>query len=420
MPKSVSRFFARGIFLVKQGKPAIKRIALFGDGRNEYFHFMLRGLADGFRAHGIDAIYANRFFTPDEMGAFCDVFRPDAVLEINRTRSMTLGLPERVKHISWIQDPPHFHRNGDCITEAESDLNYFIAHPRSIGYKMKHGTHWGMLFTGVDPRFMYPAVTDFDHDFSIVASIHSNRYFAPPMSEKPIAPGTEVTWSEFISEYIGQFLRDFERARDGICDFDTLLFMADVILYRLSGRGYADLFASDDERIRFEEIVVFVLGPGTLRREIARRAIAVSQTTRIYGAKEWQSWPEFTSYYSHLVRDQEEMAGIYRASRAVLHTNANSFNMHSRVLDTMGAGGLVMVLTGLYDNVVGGIERYFTPFEHYIPYTLENFEAVAAEWCHPGKDEARRAIGRAASVEIHARHGWKERAGQVLKDLGEI
>jgi spore maturation protein CgeB len=87
--------------------------------------------------------------------------------------------------------------------------------------------------------------------------------------------------------------------------------------------------------------------------------------------------------------------------------------MHSRVLDVMGSGGVALVHQSADDKET--LNKYFTPFVHYIPFTLTNMEEVIDKCIND--IPALISMGNKAREVIREGHTWQHRARQILKDL---
>lgn len=393
----------------------LRRIALFGMKYTQYDYFMLSGLAMGFSQAGVEVVFLPWFLGADALAAFCHSYRPDAILDINRTRNHAEGLPLSVRHIAWIQDPPH-HRTGQA-PGFDSDLTYFISCPDMIGYAPDRDVRWGLLYTGVDQRTAFPSDSPPESDFSIVG-------FIPPPYRRhelypQICPGTGRTFGAAFDAYT-------ERYREAIAHTATAPVTHDEVmaLFHASFRetmhcDFRELSLPRETVEAVEFVVITMISRVHGRHRMADIALRVSTSLRIYGPPHgWQQWPEYSPYFRGYLAKHGDVCQVLRTTRLNLHNNMNGFSMHSRVLDSMACGAPILVESSRYDDAECGIAQHFEPGVHFLPFTFDTLEDVARHWL--ADTASRDRMGREASRAVLAKHTWKARAQQVIKDFRSL
>ncbi|MEW5769673.1 MAG: glycosyltransferase [Pseudomonadota bacterium] len=392
----------------------LTRIALFARHYSVYDYSMLRGLATGFMAAGTETVFLPRLLNADELRGFCATYRPDAVLEINRNRADAEGLPDAVRHIAWIQDPPH-HRAGQDLGCA-SDLNYFMTCPDAIGYAPGRAERWGLLFTGIDTRFAFPGEQAAGSDFSIIG------FLPPPVGTHELygepCPGTALRFGEIFDAYAERYWAAMTHGPQPPVSHAQVMALFDDCLRGLTGHDLAGLRLEPDTRRQVEFAVITLISRSPARRALADTVLRVSGSLRIYGNADWQKWPAYAPYYRGYLDGPSAVCDVLRGTRLNLHNNMNGFSMHSRVLDSMACGRPILVESSPFDTAECGIARHFEPWVHYLPFTFDTLEGVARQWL---EDEAgRRRMGQAAARAVQDGHTWRDRARQIQRDYESL
>jgi len=127
------------------------------------------------------------------------------------------------------------------------------------------------------------------------------------------------------------------------------------------------------------------------------------------------NWPEAFPSASFVRRHVDMPDEIYKSSKITIHNNTHGLGIHSRVLDSMAAGGFVMMHASPHSGLQGGMDSTFEPEVNYGLYSADNFVDQVEEWL---ADEDRREKAIAENKKIlRAKHLWKHRAEQILQDL---
>ncbi len=372
------------------------KLAVFAQQWTSYDDHMINGLARAFRQLGHEALAIPILPPPEYMPDICKRYDLDVVIEINRTKEMLPPIP--AKHIAWIQD----YRPDIAAKPVRSDILYCLCRPELLTYYVPG--EWKQLLTGVSDQYLKKEFNGYESDFSMIGylpkplsdyqlnrTMYVNPCFKPPTLREAIA------WLE----------KEMARNR---ADRAPMPNMRSMLSKYLSDIGQGSQ-VHDGMIWQFDKIPARIIE----RKQLVEKALEFSKSLRLYGHDTWKQWPQFAQYYQSYLTEQADMADVYSSTKLNLHTNPNGFNMHARVLDCMGAGGVIMVHASPDDKLPGGIEDYFTPFSDYIPFTLDNFKETVDDFIHD--DEYTSSMGHMAKALINNDHTWKHRAEQILKDL---
>ncbi len=387
----------------------IRKIALCGRHISVYDEHMLDGLAKGFRLLGIESVVIFHLLDPASLASFCARHGIDTVLEINRTRNTLNDLPPNIAHICWLQDIAV----GERAEPSRSDLTYYLTEPSVIGYSPSSAkSYGGLLFTGIDPDA--PAEIEAPlSDFSMVGylplPIPAEVLSLPMFSDFP-----NPTIGEVINAFLERFRPSNRGVKLGDLHHDRVRSLIREITTEVFGLPSASAFRVPTALDFFDQNVVRSLE----RTRLLNAALAVSPSLRIFGPPDvWREWPQYAPYHVRFLDLQSDILSVYRSTRINLHINPNGFGMHSRVLDCMSCGGVILNIESPYDLLPGGIRTEFEPGVHYISCTYENFEECVRSWLR--NEDGRRAIGAAARKAVLARHTWRHRAEQIAGDLAK-
>lgn len=391
----------------------LKRIALFGKRNTHYDYFMLSGLATGFQALGLEVVFHPRLLDAAQLKDFCAHFQPDAVLEINRTREYAPGLPAAVRHITWLQDPPLPAMSNS--ERSESDLTYYLISPETLGFTPPKTGSWGYLFTGVDERTAHPGDDPPLSDFSIIAFM-PKPFQANPISQLRFGP-RQTALSDVFQAFSERYWAAYTGEEDPPVQYDAFIALFSDTLLRMTGLTLVQIAPDEPMRSDISEIVLLICR-SMGRRKMTDAVLAVSQSTRLFGQPTWLKWSEYAPYYQGSLNRHADVCQAFRTTRLNLHNNISGLSMHSRVLDCMACGAPILVESSPYDDLEFGINHFFQPDEHYIPFSFNTLEATARRWL---EDPAgRHRLGQEAAQETLARHSWKARATQIVNDLEHL
>lgn len=414
----------------------IRSIAIFAPNRSSLYINGLLGLKKEFTRRGIVAHVGWGYLGELQLAQFCDVFRPDAILEIDRTRDNAPGMPKDVTSIAWMQDwlsVGEQHIASSSTRIGGSDLNYFVAKPESIGVDTSRLPHWGYLLQATDPDIYFPEDIPMESDFSLIGYV-PEREFIDRLDDRlnVEVPGWNVTnfgtirmlidalkangitWNTYdatearraINEHVYSFLSMPRNA-----------FWATLQRYRprpVPAPPVDRCVIPDDLKYFIENQIMRALARST----VAEHVLKVSASLRLFGVGMWQTYPLFAAHYAGPVKTETEVRQIYRSTRINLH-NAMT-QMHSRALDCMAAGSTIMVNRTRRNDVSEPdcLCAHFTPGVHYFEYGEDDLTERARDLLE--NTELRRRSGELAALAVHNRHTWSHRVDQIIEDLKQI
>jgi hypothetical protein len=401
---------------------------------------MLLGLRKEFVKRGIDTHVGWSYLDADQLAQFCDVFRPDAVLEIDRTRNNADGLPKDVFSIAWIQDWRSVGVDEVQFSATRfggSDLYYFCTRPEAVGVDPSRLPHWAYLLQATDPDIYFPRETaKFKSDFSLMGyippkhrlSIIEQRLEADIFGLGPLSYHADLgtvrdlleamrknglSWNTYHVREAHRFINDYIYSRMERKRPLTNVMHSAFSRINLSLAPKGKCLVPGDLLYGIENELMRALG----RQAIVEAALSVSRSMRIYGLGMWETWPEFAPYFRGPLRTETEVRKMYTTTRLNLH-NAMS-QMHSRALDCMASGSVILV-NRIRDNTPDSPEclrAFFEPGVHYFEYDEADLADVAGEILDNRK--RRKKVGEAAARAVRQGHSWGDRVDQILSDLAQ-
>ena len=380
----------------------VKRVAIFSIGASHQMS-QTTGLKRGFEALGIEAYAGHSLLDGGAMTFFVDEYKPDLVIEINRSRNQIRECDSAFNHVSWIWD----YNLGDMmLTEGfgGSLHNFFVINPGLTGHALDAVKPWSYLLPGVDADVFSPNHSEFESDFSIIG------YLPDPISEQdrstPINNNGQVvcTLDDLFDALDRSGLKQYQ------ADHDKLK------------RVVAEVFQKADDNFGVHNIppqLILHLEERWLRAtdriDFLEDILSVSKNVRFYGYGGWTQWSNFAPYYMGPVFSNSEKASIYCNTRITLH---NGIGMHDRVLEAMSCGAAVMLNNSPLHDTEFGLYRYFErdiDFVQFEQEDSENIKSGARELLEKPSLVSR--IGGSARQKILSAHTWKHRAAKMLEDL---
>jgi hypothetical protein len=385
-------------------------------GINYYFQHMV-SLAKAFYEIGADV----GIISSDSDDYFkIQQYAPDVVIEINKTRNQnSVPLPKSIAHIAWIQDPrcidadvvglPHYMDPNF----GGSDIIYTLSYPYNLGLSSEKsiGSYWDILHTGVDLEIFRPGGgKNYLRDISFCGYLP--YLFTEQFTNRPVLSlnNKAMTIGDISSQLFGN--SGFSNGEIPLPEIHRLITLTvnkffDINvdtkrLMRLIPQPYMQYFDTNIPRTT-ERIVMF---------DVACKF----SSFEIFGPESCKSWPKYNSRYNRMLHWQSDLCDVYRTSKIVLHNGA--IGMHSRVLECMGAGGVIFVHESKEILLHRDIYENFIPGEHFVPFHMGNLEELMK--CYLTQNEKLSVIGEKASLEIRKAHTWKHRAEKIMNDISRI
>lgn len=390
-----------------------RRLALFAPSSPLFVH-VLQGLRRAFTALGVDAQVATPLPDGRTLEAFVANWRPDVVIEINRSRNAIVDCDASFIHVAWIHD----HRYaGRPVTHdmGGGAFTFFMMPPDLLGIdEAVVPGDWDLLLPGTDPEFFFERPTAKRWDMSLVG--HMYPPLTPALLDMPLVGSAE---SGVLASGAGGGLtvgEALDRVLDG--DMDSLNRGIGDLRGRLDrlmpegapegGDVVRDPASFDQEVLSlFDEIGPRLRGRARLAELMSR----VSSRIAFFGSPGWGLWPEFASRYHGEILDQGELADIYRAT--TLNPHYTLWPLHFRTLDCMACGGCVMVNRTTHPAIASCWDRDFVEGEHYLGCADGDFVEVARRaLADPGNCDR---IGARAAALVRAKHTWAHRAAEICR-----
>ena len=374
-----------------------------------FYAHILKYLSAGFNAAGVETLCTTGPKNESLFNAFVHKHKPKAVFQINEPLLERGSWPNDVPHLLWLQD---YRFNGKDIAKniGKSDWFYFLIHPSAFNIHLLENQSWSMLTPGAifseqprnrftkwaKDRFFSLLSKQRTSDFSITGFIPAPLNFDNPVAKK--VNRELVTLKEFLKEIpldvlqqSGFSLKKINEAIGSAC-------------FSLNCE-----MLSDSKTNIIDEIL-----PRTIdRKAITDAALIVSKNVRIIGHENWNLWPEYKPYYRGYFKDPMDLNEVYKTTRVNLHNSGLS--MHFRVIDCMAAGGVIMVNETPYDDMLGGINKFFESGTHFQHYNIEYTVEVARELL---KDKQKRIkMAFLGQQEVQKNHSWYNKALQIIDDI---
>ncbi|MBP2294315.1 glycosyltransferase family protein [Azospirillum rugosum] len=394
----------------------LRRIAIFAEPSPLFVNTVM-GLKAGFEELGVDVHAGWPPLPGNVLPSFLANYRPDAVLEINRSRDHIKDCDEDFLHLCWLQD---FQYGGhDLLADlGGSGLTYLMVPPDMFGVDLSRSPAWRHLWPGFNTatgdRAAMPggAASDGDgpgSDPLCALSFIGHMYAPPPdaaMAATLMVGGVECGR---LSELIDAFLvSDFEAGHFSLASFHAFL----SSYFRRFGVDFAIADVPADRRYLFDEFLIRIKE----RIQIAERMLAVSPDVRLYGSGGWSQWRRLAPYYHGFLNTPRELAAVYRGS--ALNVHSGIWPLHFRVIDCLGCGGAAMINRVHHPEARRFFYEEFEAGVDFVDYTPESFVEDARRMLRDR--QALERMRRAGQRKILARHTCRHRAEQIMRDLNDL
>jgi hypothetical protein len=335
------------------------------------------------------------------MVEFCREFRPDAVLEINRTRRQTPWLDRNIKHIAWMFDLGEW--NYDDL--GDSEIIYFFGANWKVGYDNNKNCK---MFTDFMPPGMDSALYNYSKkeklsDFSFLGHIPA------PWSNDELSRIIVKNNNKKLS--FGELSLECRRQWESISleNYDNRLYLESAIKIVNNLVGPNE-FMADDKKIRYDLSCRIVRQMN--RSNLIDLVLENYTSLRIYGTKTWSQYKRYKVYYNKYISSPIDIKELFQTSRINLHEGVG---LHDRTFSILGSGGFLFYKKSPDDDKYGGINTFFEPYKHYIPFNDNDFLYLSKKYL---QDKAKRkSISVNASKLVHDNHKWSDRTRKIINDL---
>lgn len=379
-----------------------RRIALFAKD-SPLFIKVLDALRAALESFGVEIHAGWPLPTGPELSAFLDDWRPDAVLEINRTRRHITECDREFLHVAWMHD----HRyDGEWLVDGigDSRLTYFMMPPDLMGVDAERLGPWRYLWPGADPAVFAPRPTAPRWDMTLVGHMYGPLPAA--VLNKPAMAGSVFCGT------VGDLADALSRLTPAEMN-QGIPFLQRWLADRVAACGapVGQGALSQEALSLFDEFLPRLI----LRRFLADTMLRVAERVRFFGSPGWALWPDYARHYGGEVTAPQDLAEIYRATAVSPHNTL--WPLHFRTLECMACGGFMLINRVDHPDAEAAFGD-FVPGDHYVFYDGADIEEAAARAL---REPARRtAIGERAARRVHERHTWRHRAQQILADLADL
>lgn len=379
----------------------MNRIAICLPRDIPFYRRLAVDMAQGFQELGLQVRTSLTHPRGEALQRLCDEFKPDALLEMNRSRDMVSGLPRELPHVCWLADSVAHQSLQFTGSELLYMFHPLLRSPRS-GPDMAH-VQW--LPPGFNPRDFFLEESDFTVDVSFVG--HMSLPWSRQELDRVLHTDRQGNVLRFqaVAQKFPEELERWDTTGWSLGDF------WDRTMEMLTGMTGEPLELEPsvqyDLALRLHRIA--------RRRKMVDCVLAMSPTPSLefYGTEGWRHWPEYAPYYRGYLEDPAALRRLYRCSRINLHGGVPG--VHFRSLECLASGGVLFFLETPEDDGPCGIDTMFQPGEHYVSYNPENFAEKAARILE--NPDLGRRIGAAAAHAVHQNHTWRHWAEKIHNDL---
>lgn len=306
----------------------------------------------------------------------------DIVIQVNSARQDFM--PPFVRNVSWIHDT-YMGLDDEVAAKSKSgDIVYLLGSPKLLTMRAQWPVYMASFFTGLSSVWLSdvsPTPVEPQIDMSLcgyISNVGAKRIFVSPDQDAV------------------EFRRDVDQAYrplSGASDMTKLNMKHGKILEPSMPKEYC----------RLQD-----------RRLLAMLALSVTSSIEFWGYN-WDNFPEFRPYARGFVDNADGLKNVYERSRLNLNSNPDGLGLHSRVIECMARGGVIMMHRSPNETEIGGMRWAFEPGEHFIEFTPGNFTDMAREALD--SFSMRRRVGKKARELVISKHRWKDRVDQLLADL---
>ncbi len=390
------------------GARRLRVLAIAGRG-SCYMRYCARDIADGLRAHGVDARYFLYSSTPAhgyEILRRIEAFDPDVVFLNGHSRESLTPLPRGLTVLSWDQDyclvtSPAYaaaRQPQDHLLLMLKDWEFEAAR---AGLRADHCTH---LNPGTNLRIYFPAAAPPEPDCDV---LFVGNYFPFEVHRKLVGFDSFDETSQRILLYARERLREWVLTAGPqepyiIPEWDEFL-----------PRVLADLgLASDMDPLHWHTVKTFVRYriAHELLRELYVSALREFDL-RVYG-RNWEQVPAVAPFARPPIDNGPPLRAAIQRARINLNLHVWSAH-HPRLYDTAAAGGFQLAarLPEIYP-----LEAAFDPRAE-----IDTFGSIAELKdkirFYLGNPDRRTALARRAAERAAREHSYAQRMGQVVEVL---
>lgn len=415
-------------------------MAFFSPNASSFYFNILLGLRKELVRYNIDVHVGWGYLDALQMAQFCTGFKPDIVVEIDRTRKTSAGLPATVKHVAWLQDWRSVSVDASGRSNMSfggSDLYLFVTRPEAIGFKRSTLSNWGYLLIGTDPEIFSPGELPIESDFTLMG-------YVPPkdtlgLIDRSLSVNLLGSGPPWHVPALGNYGELLEALRQAGLTWDTYDVsqshrkMNEYVFKRLGFRRPAAVetvsmyggvrvdLIPETECVIPDEILYEIenlLMRAQSRKAVIDKVLRVSDSLRLFGITGWDTYPEFRDKFRGPLPSEIDVRNAFLSTRVNLH-NAMS-QVHARVLDCMATGSAILVneTNDVSGNSPDSLRATMESGVDYFEYNADNLTEIAKEAVE--NTERRKKVAAAGRKAVLAHHTWAQRADQLISYLADI
>lgn len=381
-------------------KRSINRLAIFLPRKTTFYLSLLQFIKSAFEKSGVQVVGMTQHLQEKEMLEFCHGFKPDVILEMNRTRNSIPFLPKEIKHVAWIVDIT----GNDLEQYQDSEIIYFFA-AHWIRYRQKSKSSivdW--LAPGACTEHYYYSEQEAESDFSFVG--HIPMAWDKNTMDRIVHtwPGGKISFGELYELCLPRW-----NSEDEIRVVNKRLSIAADIVKEISGENVC----LDDPKLCYD--LNCRAGRLAGRSGLINMVLSISESLRIYGSDSWASHLEYLPFYQGYLTDPSDIRTLYQSTRVNLH---EGIGLHFRTFDCLASGGCLFYYQTPNDDDFGGINTVLEPGVDFVSFNKDNFADLAGRYL-ADKDAREKMAIRAAEV-VRRHHSWDCRVKKILSDIQQV
>jgi len=339
---------------------------------------------------------------------FCKQYKPDMVIEMNRSRCDVQGLPNDIIHVCWLVDL--WEKTLDQYVGSE--MIFFFDPTWKKLYPYTDKCFCDCLPPGTSRKQKGTVNNDFLHDFSFAG--HIPKPWSENELERVISyeGGPEMKFGTLYNAVV----KEANSISTGMWPEKATARMKRLIRRgcKIPKTKYYDENMGRRIRVRNLHGAIYYdvntrMSRMWGRQRLIDEAVKISDSVGIYGSENWADWECYRRFYSGMVESPEDLVNVYRGSRINLHQGVG---MHFRVIDCMAVGGTIFVMRRGLKNVQGEIGDYFEDGVQFVSFGHDDFAGKAEDIL--ADEDKRRRIGEEARKAVEAAHTWRHRAEKIL------
>lgn len=374
------------------------KVLLYLPFESDFYRGLYEDIKAGFEEANCIVEGGYEYLKSEELLQKIDIFKPDFVFEMNRTKEEIENFPKDVIHICWLVD--YWERKPSQI--QGSDILYLFSKPWLKLHLNFNGKILDTLYAGTN-------INKYDIQYN---SITTSSMLMLGHLPKP--------WT------IKELNRQIALEKGKVFLFSELLIY--IQKFTINPEGYEDIYPYLENKLHIKNIQKYI--DGVMHYDIdarafreARRYHVVSNALKsfpnmsLYGNDNWLLRDEFKSKYKGYLSTREEMNNVFNQHTFLLQDNSIP---HFRVFDAMAAGLIVLKPS----NTEFGFDNEYLKFdfkedEEIYTYNLNNIQETINKIKKLPKEKIAN-LRFQIREKIKLAHTWKHRAVKIITDVSKL